>query len=59
MTLRHAARFQTFPDWFVFNGTTTEKAKQVGNAVPILLGEILINSIKQNIEAVLQLKAAI
>jgi len=59
MTLRHAARFQTFPDWFIFSGTTTERAKQVGNAVPILLGQTLINSIKENLEAATALKAAI
>lgn len=49
MTLRHAARFQTFPDWFEFHGVTTERAKQVGNAVPILLGEKLISHISQEI----------
>jgi DNA (cytosine-5)-methyltransferase 1 len=52
MTLRHAARFQTFPDWFVFHGATTERAKQVGNAVPIMLGEKLISYISQEILAV-------
>jgi DNA (cytosine-5)-methyltransferase 1 len=52
MTLRHAARFQTFPDWFVFHGATAERAKQVGNAVPIILGEKLISYISQEILAV-------
>jgi DNA (cytosine-5)-methyltransferase 1 len=52
MTLRHAARFQTFPDWFVFHGATAERAKQVGNAVPIMLGEKLISYISQEILAV-------
>ncbi|MBE0471089.1 MAG: DNA cytosine methyltransferase [Methyloprofundus sp.] len=45
ITLRHAARIQTFPDDFVFTGTSTSQAKQVGNAVPVQLGVILINSI--------------
>ena len=45
ITLRHAARFQTFPDDFVFYGSSTEQAKQIGNAVPPLLGQILIRDI--------------
>ncbi|MGI2132295.1 DNA cytosine methyltransferase [Shewanella baltica] len=47
MTLRHAARLQTFPDNFNFLGTSTQQGKQIGNAVPILLGKILINGIKK------------
>jgi DNA (cytosine-5)-methyltransferase 1 len=37
ITHREAARFQSFPDSFVFKGTTIEIAKQIGNAVPPLL----------------------
>ena len=46
MTLRHAARFQTFPDNFNFLGTTTQQGKQIGNAVPVELGRVLITAIK-------------
>ncbi len=45
ITLRHAARLQTFPDWFKFTGSSTHQAKQIGNAVPPMLGKILIKSI--------------
>ncbi|MGD8120784.1 DNA cytosine methyltransferase [Vibrio sp. TRT 2004] len=45
MTLRHAARLQSFPDWFDFHGSSTEKARQIGNAVPPLLGKVLISDI--------------
>ncbi|EID0059443.1 DNA cytosine methyltransferase [Vibrio vulnificus] len=45
VTLRHAARLQSFPDWFNFYGSSTEKARQIGNAVPPLLGKILISDI--------------
>lgn len=46
MTLRHAARFQTFPDSFNFLGTSTQQGKQIGNAVPAELGRVLIATIK-------------
>lgn len=34
LTLREAARAQSFPDWFEFVGTSSMIAKQIGNAVP-------------------------
>ncbi|HBE78099.1 MAG TPA: DNA (cytosine-5-)-methyltransferase [Firmicutes bacterium] len=37
ITHREAARFQSFPDSFIFKGTKVEIAKQIGNAVPPLL----------------------
>ena len=40
LTLRECARIQTFPDWFRFQGNTSERIKQIGNAIPPLLAEI-------------------
>lgn len=46
ITIRHAARFQTFPEDFVFSSGITSQGKQVGNAVPVKLAEHLITSLK-------------
>ncbi len=45
ITVRQAARFQTFPDWFVFSGGLMSTGAQVGNAVPIRLGEAVLDAI--------------
>ncbi len=38
ITARHAARFQGFPDHFVFEGGLMASGVQIGNAVPVGLG---------------------
>lgn len=40
-TIRESARLQTFPDDFVFPRSWTESMRQIGNAVPVRLAEIV------------------
>jgi DNA (cytosine-5)-methyltransferase 1 len=40
-TVRESARLQTFPDDFVFHGSWTESMRQLGNAVPVRLAEMI------------------
>ncbi len=50
ITVRHAARFQTFPEWFTFKGGLIASGEQIGNAVPIKLGEVLLRSIADGLK---------
>jgi DNA (cytosine-5)-methyltransferase 1 len=44
-TVREAARLQTFPDDYVFRGAWTEAMRQLGNAVPVRLAEVVASSV--------------
>ena len=50
LSVREAARVQTFPDWFRFAGQPSLRLKQIGNAVPPLLGEVLGRQLKYSLE---------
>jgi len=45
LTVRESARLQMFPDDFVFHGSWTETMRQLGNAVPVGLAELLARHI--------------
>ena len=46
LSMREMARLQTFPDAFTVLGSVSDAQKQLGNAVPSLLGEVLARAIR-------------
>ncbi|MBA0400676.1 MULTISPECIES: DNA cytosine methyltransferase [Stenotrophomonas maltophilia group] len=49
ISVREAARLQSFPDGFVFSGTMNPAFKQIGNAVPPLMAKALASHILKSI----------
>lgn len=49
-TVRESARLQSFPDDFIFYGNKSQQYKQVGNAVPPMLGEVVATKLKEYLQ---------
>ena len=52
ITHREAARLQSFPDDFMFEGSKIQAAIQIGNAVPPLLGQRIAEALLVHLDAV-------
>jgi DNA (cytosine-5)-methyltransferase 1 len=51
LTIRECARIQSFPDDFEFSGSAADRALQIANAIPPLLGEVLAQIVVQGLES--------
>lgn len=49
VTPRESARIQTFPDWWEFSGSVRDEIRQIGNAVPTLLGFSIGNALRTQV----------
>jgi len=50
VSIREAARLQSFPDSYIFKGTKDAQYQQVGNAVPPLLGKAIAEKVLELLE---------
>jgi DNA (cytosine-5)-methyltransferase 1 len=51
LSIREAARLQTFPDWFRFAGQPSHRYSQIGNAVPPLAGEAVGRALMKSLRS--------
>ena len=49
-TIRESARLQTFPDNFLFHGSWSETMRQLGNAVPVKLANLVASSVRRQLD---------
>jgi DNA (cytosine-5)-methyltransferase 1 len=49
-SVRESCRLQAFPDEYIFEGSWTENMRQLGNAVPVTLGEVVLRSVRAALE---------
>lgn len=57
LTVREAARIQSFPDWFIFHGSESSQYYQIGNSVPPMLAYALAQSVRQYMDTMLQVSS--
>lgn len=50
-TVRESARLQTFPDDYELHGSWTEAMRQLGNAVPVQLAEVIARDVRSSLVA--------
>lgn len=48
-TIREAARIQTFPDEYQLDGPWSEAMRQLGNAVPVHLTQVVASSVRDHL----------
>jgi len=49
-SVRECARFQSFPDEYIFVGSWASMMRQIGNAVPVRLAEVITGAIRRHLE---------
>jgi DNA (cytosine-5)-methyltransferase 1 len=56
ISVREAARLQSFPDGFVFSGTMNPAFRQIGNAVPPLLAKAVAQTMHRTLRTAVKEK---